>query len=117
MSVLDQLPHVAEEEGEEKYPDVRAVDVGIGHDDDLAVSQLGDVEILSYAAAERLDDRYDRDVRIYLVKPALLDVEHLSAERKDGLKFRVAAGFGRTSRRISLDEIDLGERGVPLLAV
>ena len=38
---LDQLRHVAEEEGQQQRADVRSVHVGVGHEDDLAVADLG----------------------------------------------------------------------------
>jgi hypothetical protein len=36
---FDQLRHLAEEEGDEQRGDMGAVDVGVGHDDDLVVAQ------------------------------------------------------------------------------
>ena len=38
---FDDLPHVAVEERQQQRADVRAVHVGIGHDDDLVVARLG----------------------------------------------------------------------------
>ena len=37
-ALLHQLRHLAEEEGQQQRADVRAVDVRIGHDDDLVVA-------------------------------------------------------------------------------
>ena len=60
MAALDQLAHLPVEEGEEQRADMRAVDVGVGHDDDLVVAQLADVElVLADAGAEREDQRAD----------------------------------------------------------
>ena len=42
---FDHRVHVAEEEGQQQRPDVRAVDVGVGHQDDLVIAQLRDVEL------------------------------------------------------------------------
>ena len=53
---------MTEEEGKKKYSDVRAVDVGIGHNYDLAVSELRDVEVLTYTAAECLNNGNKRKV-------------------------------------------------------
>ena len=39
VPLLDQLPHLAVEEGQDQRADMLAVDVGIGQDDDLAVAQ------------------------------------------------------------------------------
>ena len=38
IALLDERTHEAEEEGQHKGADVRTVNVGIGHDDDLVVS-------------------------------------------------------------------------------
>jgi hypothetical protein len=64
VAALDQLGHLPEQEGQQQRPDVRAVDVGVGHDDDPVVAQLGDVEVvaagaLADAGAERGDERQD----------------------------------------------------------
>ena len=60
MPVLDDRAHLAEEEGEQQGADVRAVDVRVGHDDDLVVAQLLDVEVVAAdAGAERGDERAD----------------------------------------------------------
>ncbi len=40
-----QLLHLSEEEGEQQCSDVRAVDVGVGHENNLAVSTLFDLEV------------------------------------------------------------------------
>ena len=34
-AVFDQRLHEAEQEGEQQRPDVHAVDIGVGHQDDL----------------------------------------------------------------------------------
>src|ERR1700704_5588380 len=39
MAIVDQLRRLAVEEGDQQRGDVRAVDVGVGHDDDLFVAQ------------------------------------------------------------------------------
>ena len=60
MAALDQRPHLAEEEGQQQRADMRAVDVGVGHDDDLVVAQLVEVEVVAAdAGAERGDQRAD----------------------------------------------------------
>jgi hypothetical protein len=46
VAALHQLGHLAVEEGQQQRADVRAVHVGVGHDDDAVVAQLGDVEVV-----------------------------------------------------------------------
>ena len=45
VAALDQLLHVAEEERQQQGADVASVHVGVGHQNDLAVAQLGGIEI------------------------------------------------------------------------
>ncbi len=56
VAVLEELGHLPVEEREEQRPDVAAVDVGVGHQDDLVVAELLDVE----AAARRSRSRAPR---------------------------------------------------------
>jgi hypothetical protein len=47
IALLDELRHLPIEERQQQRADVRAVHVGVGHDDDLVVAQLVDVEIVA----------------------------------------------------------------------
>ena len=47
FAARNQLLHVAEEKSQQQRANVGAVHIGVGHDDDLAVAQLGDLEIFS----------------------------------------------------------------------
>ena len=115
---LDQLRHVAEEEGEQQRADVRAVHVGVGHEDDLAVADLGGVEVvLADAAAERGDHGADFFVAQHLVVARLLDVEDLALERQDGLEAAIAALLGGAAGALALDQVELAAVGVALAAV
>ena len=44
VAPLEDLRHLPVEEREQQRPDVAAVDVGVGHQDDLVVAELLDVE-------------------------------------------------------------------------
>lgn len=59
VSGFDERFHEAEQQGEQQRADVLAVDVGVGHEDDLVVPQLGDVEVVVDPRAQRGDDRLD----------------------------------------------------------
>ena len=117
MPLLDQRLHVSEEEGEQQNLNVRAVDVGICHDDDFAVAQLFHIEAVADAAAECLNNRNQRLVAVNLVNAAFFDVKHFTAKRQNRLIAAVSAVFCRAARGISLDEVKFGERDVSLLAV
>jgi hypothetical protein len=115
---LDQLGHVAEEEGEQQRADVRAVHVGVGHEDDLAVADLGGVEVvLADAAAQRGDHGADFLVAQHLVVARLFDVEDLALERQNGLEACDRGPAWRCRRRFALDQIELAAVGVALAAV
>ena len=106
---LDERRHVAEEEGEDERADVRAVDVGVGHDDDLVVARLLEVELVADAGADGADHGEDLVVLQHLVDARLLDVDDLAAQRQDRLEAAVAGLLGRAAGRVALDEVELGE--------
>ena len=110
--------HLAEEERQQQSADMRAVDVGVGHDDDLVIAQLVDIEVVAAdAGAERRDQRADLLARQHLVEARALDVEDLAAQRQHRLELAVAALLGGAAGRIALDDEDLRLRGVALLAI
>ena len=118
VAAQDQLLHVAEEEREQQRADVRAVHVGVGHDDDLAVAQLGSVEIvLADPCADGGDQRADFLVAEHLVVARFLDVENLSLERQNGLEAAVAALLGGAAGRFALHQEQLATLRILLLAV
>ena len=94
-----------------------AVDIGIGHDDDLVIAQLVDVELIPDAGAERDDQRVELVVAVDLVGARLFDVEHLAPHRQDRLEAAVAALDGRARGAVALDDVDLAQRRVALVAV
>ena len=89
-----------------------AVDVGVGHHDDLVVAGVLEVELLVDAGADRGDQRLDHLVVEDLVDPALLDVDDLAAQRQHRLGVAVAALLGRAAGRVALDDEQLGQGGV-----
>ena len=118
MSPIDHLAHVPEEESQDEGADVRAVDVGVRHDDDLVIAQFLDREIAcAYARPQGRDHHADLFGREHFVEPGLLHVEDLPLEREDGLEAPVASLLGRAAGRVPLDEIDLGELRIALLTV
>ena len=51
VPALDQFRHLAKEEGQQQGADVRAVHVGVRHDDDAVVAQLFRLELIAADAA------------------------------------------------------------------
>ena len=60
MTSLDHLLHLAEEEREQQGADVAAVDVGVAQQDDLVVTDLVDLELVTEAGAETGEEVRDR---------------------------------------------------------
>ena len=108
MTMFDQRTHKTEKESEQQCSDMAAVDIGIGHDDDLVIAELIKVEFLADARADRRDDGLELVVADDLVLADLLDIEHLVPQRQDGLMAAVAAFLGRAACGITLDDVDFG---------
>jgi hypothetical protein len=115
VPVRHQFGHLPIEERQQQRADVRAVDVGIGHDDDLVVAQFGEVEPAlallvrrADAGAERRDDVGHLLRRQHLVATCALDIEDLAADRQHGLVFALARLLGRAAGAVTLDDEHLG---------
>src|SRR5471032_1787323 len=118
VAALDQLRHLAVEQGQQQGADVGAVDVRIGHDDDAVVAQLFDVEFIrADRRAQRGDQRGDLFRRQHLFEARLFHVQHFTAQRQDGLELAVAALLGRAACRVTLDDVQFAQRRVFFLAV
>jgi hypothetical protein len=89
MPVFDQRPHEPEQQGEQKGGDVLPVDIGVGHQDDLVIAQLRDVEVVVDARAERGDERLHLGVLQHPVDACLLDVDDLATDGQDRLVERI----------------------------
>src|SRR5690242_20876724 len=82
------------------------------------IADLVDVELLrADACTECGDQRADLGRAQHLVEACPLDVEDLAAQRQDRLVLAVAPLLGRSAGGIALDDEELGEGGVALLAV
>ena len=107
MTGFDQLGEMAEEQREQQHLDVRAVDVGVTQDTDLAIAQTAHVG--GVVGAMRVHADGHRHV-VHLVvgeQTVSLDlpgVEHLAAQRQHGLAFFVAAHLGAATRAVALDQ-------------
>ena len=101
----DQLGHLPEKESKQQSANVRSVDVGIGHDNDPAVAQLGNIEatfVLAVAIFFRFADPgadgrnhgLDLIVLEELILARFFDVYQFSADRKNGLITSITSLFG-----------------------
>ena len=97
---------------------MRAVNIRVRHDDDAKVADLVGIEFLAAdTAAERGNQRADFDRGQHLVEAGLFHVQNLALERQNGLKAPVAALFGRATGGIALDQEQLRQRRILLLAI
>ena len=95
-----------------------AVDVGVRHDDDLAVTELGGIEIvLADAGAHGGDEGANFFVAQHAVVAGFFDVEDFAFEREDCLEAAVAALFGGAAGRLTLDEEEFALGGIAFLAI
>ena len=88
---------------------MRAVDIGIGHDDDFVVAQFLDIEfVAANARAQRHNQRADLIGGQHFVKARPFDIQNLAAQRQNRLIFTRPALLGRSARRITLHDEELG---------
>src|SRR5690606_27359945 len=122
ITLLDQVAHIAEEEREDERPDVAAVHVRIGHDYDLVIAEFIEIECLGiFSRTERYtecgDNILDFFVVVDLMFLCLFHVQDLPSQGKDSLEHAVPTLLGGASRRIPLDEVELGDGRVSAGAV
>ena len=85
---------------------MRAVHIGIGHDDDAVVAQFFGVEFfLADAGAERGNQRGHFLAGEHFFKAGFFHIQNFALQRQNGLKFTVAALLGRAAGGIALDQI------------
>ena len=94
-----------------------AVDVGVGHDDDLVVARLLRSEIFTDPGAERGNDRLDFDAREHSIDSSTFDVQDLASNRKNRLGLSGPTLLCRAAGGIALDDEDFTFCGVSFLTV
>eukprot|EP00327_Prymnesium_parvum_P005143 CAMPEP_0182848650 /NCGR_PEP_ID=MMETSP0006_2-20121128/29115_1 /TAXON_ID=97485 /ORGANISM="Prymnesium parvum, Strain Texoma1" /LENGTH=187 /DNA_ID=CAMNT_0024979085 /DNA_START=276 /DNA_END=836 /DNA_ORIENTATION=- len=115
---LHKSPLVAEEEGEQQRPDVRAVHVGVRHEDDPMVAQLRGGELVALdAEPQARDQRLYLRVAVHLCVVRLLDVQDLPSQREHRLELAAPALLGRPARAVPLHYEDFRLRRVGARAV
>src|ERR1051325_11341048 len=99
------------------------VDVGVGHDNDSAITQLRHIEAafflfaipiaavftrLADTGADGGDHRLDLGVLEKLIFPGFFNIDELAANGKDRLVTAIASLLGRPTGGITLDDVKLG---------
>ena len=83
------------------------VHVGIGHDDDLVITQFGNIKIFMDSCTKCSDHRLDLGIAVDLIQSCLLYVQDLTTQWKDCLRRTVTCCLRRTAGGISLYDVDL----------
>ena len=128
MAALNKVGHLTIEEGEQQSANVRAVNVGVGHDDDAVVAQLVDVEVVGAALArvccdfadagtKRRDERDNFSAGEQFFVACFFNVQDLAAQWQDGLEFAITALLGRATSGVALHDVDFAKRWIFFLAI
>ena len=107
ISLFDQIRHETIQECQKKCTDVRSIDIGIGHDNDLVISQLTDIKIFVDSRSKCCDHCLNLSISVNLIKTCFLYVQNLTTKWQDCLSCTVSGCLCRTAGGISLDDIDL----------
>ena len=70
-----------------------AVYIGIGHDDQFLVAGLADIKVSSKTSSHSSKETADFFIGQYLVHAGFLNVENLTTNWQNSLKFTVTAGL------------------------
>src|SRR5690606_8289759 len=87
---------------------MRAVDIGVGHDDHAVVAKVLGIAILARAASQRQRQVGDFGIGADLVQAGRRDVQDLSADRQNRLGLAIARLLGAASGAVAFDNEQLG---------
>ena len=94
------------------------VHIGVGHQDDFVVSQVGNLEFIrADTGAQRLDEDPQLLVAQDFIEAGFLNVQDLALQGQNGLIGAIAALFGGTTGGVALYKVDLRERWIFFLAI
>ena len=118
VSAFNDFGHLAEEEREQKRPNVRAVNVRVGHDDDLVVAQLVDVELVTAdPGAQSGDQRADFLAAEHPVETRAFHVQDFTTQGQNRLIAPRATLFGGPASAVTLDQENLRVRRIFFLTI
>ena len=95
--------HLPVEESHQQRPNMRTINIGIAHHHDFAVSPFSRIFFLADSTADSSDNVTNFLITQNTVESCAFHVQNLTAQRKNCLKNSVAASFGRSASRVSLD--------------
>src|ERR1700731_4911133 len=106
-SGLDEFRRLAKEKGDEQGSDMGAIDIGVGHDDDLFVAKVLLLIMRSGAAPERLDKIVELLIARELVARGAGAVQDFAAQRQHRLVRAIARLLGGAAGGIAFDNKEL----------
>ena len=112
VPALHQFRHFLKEEGHQQRGDMRAVHIGVGHDDDAFIPQRVGVAVLPRAAAQRLNEIGDFLIGEDLLRAGGRHVQYLAADGQYRLRLAVPRLLGAAARAVALDDEDFRARRV-----
>src|SRR5690606_4274230 len=104
---------------QQQSPDVTSIDVGVRHQDDLVISNLIDFEspLVGDSATEcRYQGRNCLRGK-HSIKACSLDVQDLSAQRKDCLKVSISPLLCAATCRVTLHDVQFTDRRILALTI
>ena len=85
---------------------MRTIHIGIGHDNDLVVTQFCNIEVFMDTRSESSDHGFDLGISIDFIQSRFLHVQNFSTQWKDCLCRTASCGLGRAAGGITLYDID-----------
>ena len=107
MSLLDQLRHKPIDESQQKSTDMRTVYIGIGHQNDLVVTKLGNIKILMDSSTKSSDHCLDLSIGINLIQSCLFYIQYLTTQGQDSLCCTGTCCLRTSSCGVSLNDVNL----------
>ena len=118
MTAANQLRHLAVEKCQQQCTDVRAVDVGISHDDDVVIAQLVRIKfVTSDTTAQRGNQRTDFGRLQHTIETGFLYIQDFALQRQNCLTASIPALLGRAAGGVSLYQIDFRFCRIAFLAI
>ena len=97
---------------------MRAIHVGISHDDDAVIAQLLDVKFVSTnRRTQGRNQRGDLLGRKHFLEARFFDIQHLAAQWQNRLKLAITPLLGRATGGIALNDVELTQSRIFFLTV
>ena len=100
---------------------MRTIHIGICHNNNLIITQFGNIEIVAVSlgktASKRIDHGLDLRIGQHFINTCFLNIQNFSTDWKNRLEITITGGLCGTTGRISLDDENLTFGSIPALTV